>query len=354
MRHLVSIFLIIALAGSATAQDLGGAPKNTKSNSHVGQNPGTPDGRQGGEDLGTAVAIDALPFFDTGNTSDNYDDLDPMCPYGSNSPDVFYRYIPVADECVSVDLCGSSYDTKTYIMDGATNVIACNDDYYMDEECGIYVSYIEEAYLEAGMEYFIGVDGYGGDSGDYILEISVYIPPPPCFLTCDGLPEGEPALGPNYSDAFNGGCNSPEYDNPFADLTQAADADGELIFCGIAGWFDGIRDTDWMYFMIGEAGIIEWTLDAEYPVYGFLLSGTCDDGINVEDQITAGSCLPATMTIEGTPGDIVMLWVGPTEYSPPSGFVGYEFNYVGNFNGLAAGVVSTSNFSFDAVKSMYR
>ena len=358
IRHLVALMFILIFTSPSMAVDLGNMFDTPKSNSHIGQNPGTPDGREGGEDISTAFLIPALPFHDTGNTSDNLDDYDVECPYGGMAKDVIYSYVPPTNEYVNVDLCGSSFDTKTYILDGAFNVIACNDDYYSDDECGSYVSFIEAAFLEESVQYFIAVDGYGSHSGDYILDITVFTPPPPCFLTCDGLPEGEPALGPNYSDAFNGGCNSPEYGNPFADLTQAGDAAGELVYCGSSGWYSvnnsPVRDTDWMHFMVGAAGLIQWTLDAEHPVFGFLLGGDCESGAVIQDQITAGPCLPATLMVQGEPGDIVMLWVGPTEYSPPFGFVGHEFNYVGHFTGLASGTVPTDNFSFGAVKSMYR
>lgn len=354
MRYLLLLICVLTLAAPTSATDLGNAPKDTKTNPHIAQNPGTPDGREGGEDMASAILIETLPFSDSGNTSDNIDDYEVSCPYGSDSPDVVYRHTPVTDILINVDLCGSSYDTKTYIMDGAMNVIACNDDAYFDDYCGVYVSLIEAAPLSGGMEYFIIIDGYGGDAGDYMLAMDSYIPPPPCFLTCDGLPEGEPPLNDSYYDAFNGGCNSPQFGEPFADLTTAADGNGELNFCGISGWFAGGRDTDWMHFMMGQSGMIEWTLDSEYPVYGFYLSGDCDAGITIEDQITAGPCQPDIMTVQGNPGDVVILWVGPTEFSPPGGFVGHEFNYTCDFTGLAPGIVPTSKYTFDAIKSLYR
>jgi hypothetical protein len=361
MRYLFILIFVFALTAPTSATDFGNAPKDTKTNTHIGQNPGTPDEREGGEDMDNPVVINALPFDDTGNTSDNIDNYDVACPVGSSqSPDVVYSYTPTMNECIRVDLCGSGYDTKTYIFDGSYNVIACNDDYYYNDDCGEYVSLIEEAQLVAGSEYFIIIDGYGGDSGDYILNIRISDPAPPWPLMCEGLNEGEPPLGYNYADAFNGGCNSPQFGNPIADLTQAGDENGNLIFCGQSGWYNQSngstwRDTDWMYFMIGQSGMIEWTLEAEYQVNGLLLSGDCDAGINIADLITFTPSIPAFMMIIGNPGDVVMLWVGPSDYSPPSGFVGYEFSYKCIFTGLNAdGPVPTSNLSFDAMKSLYR
>ncbi len=354
IRHFFLLILMTALSGPTAAADFGNTTNDTKPTSHIGQNPGTPDGREGGEDMDTAVIINALPFSDTGNTSDNIPNYPVTCPWESFGPDVVYGYTPATDEVISVDLCGSGYDTVLSIRDGALNLIACNDDFYFNDPCGNYVSRIEEAYLIAGTEYFIIVGGYGSDAGDYILTVELAIIDPPCTLTCEGLPEEEPPLGPDYEDAYNGGCNSPEFGNPIQDHTFSADINGTLIYCGISGWYPGSRDTDWMHFAVGAYGIIEWTLDAEQQVDGYLLGGDCASGITVDQEITAGPCQPATMTIQGNPGTVVLLWVGPTEYSAPPGFSGYEFNYVCDFTGLAPGVVPTTEFSFDAIKTMYR
>jgi len=68
MGQLISFFLIILLAGTASASDLGTTPQDAKTNTHIGINPGTPDGREGGEDMSTAVIINTLPFDDTGQS----------------------------------------------------------------------------------------------------------------------------------------------------------------------------------------------------------------------------------------------------------------------------------------------
>jgi hypothetical protein len=355
MRHLITLVLIITLVGSAAAIDLGSSRPESKNNNHIGMNPGTPDGREGGEDMGSAFVINALPFNDTGNTTDNLNDYDASCPYtGSTSPDVVYSYTPSSDEFITVDLCGSGYDTKTYIMDAETNVIACNDDHYMDDICGMYVSLIENAELFAGVEYFIVIDGYGGDSGDYILNINYIHIPEPCSIFCDFVPEGEPTLGPNYDDVYNSGCGGPGL--PFQELQ--ADGNGELIFCGISGWFDydgaDYRDTDWFIAIIGEGGTVEWFLDAEYEIYGMLLGPHDCAEVGVIDYFMAGPCMPNTMIIEGDPGDVLWLWVGPTEFAAPYGFEGYEYNYMSTFNGLLPPVTASESVSFGGIKSLYR
>ncbi len=237
--------------------------------------------------MASALLIPDLPFSDTGNTSDNLDDFDVACPYSdSTSPDVVYSYQPLEDAVISVDLCGSGYDTKTYIFDESGNLVACNDDFYFDDTCGVYVSMIEEAYLNAGEFYFIVIDGYGGDAGDYILNMETSVPPEPYILECDGIPEGEPPLEDGYYDAYNGGCNSPEFGYPF--LAMDGDANGQLEFCGKSGWFEAngfnLRDTDWFTAIIGPLGIV-WIV---------VLSAT---------------------------------------FAPPAGFIGHEYGYISTFTG---------------------
>jgi hypothetical protein len=354
MRNLLAFVLMIALVGSAAAADLGSQFKDTKTNSHVMMNPGTPDGREGGETMATAYMIAALPFSDTGNTADNVNDYDAICPYsGSTSPDVVYSFTPAADMVISVDLCGSGYDTKTYVMDGSMNLIACNDDFYFDATCGTYVSFIEQAWLTAGVEYFVVIDGYGGDAGDYIVAIEGTDPPEPCILECSGAEEGEPAQGPAYVDYYNSGCNDDSGLYPFQSLI--ADDMGELVFCGKGGWNGaGTRDTDWFIATLGELGVASWTLDAEQESYGFILGPQDCATVGVLEQILVGPCAPAELTIQGNPGDLVWLWVGASTYDPPAGFVGYEYNYVATFSGLEPTGIATENVSFDGIKSLYR
>jgi hypothetical protein len=139
----------------------------------------------GGEDIGTAEAITGLPFSDAGSTANALDDYDEQCPYtGSTSPDVVYSYAPAVDEIVDITLCnGSSYDTKLYVYENVATPglpFACNDD-----TCPGYVSELPGLSLIAGNTYFIVVDGYGGNSGDYVIDVAGPTGPVPCDMVCD-------------------------------------------------------------------------------------------------------------------------------------------------------------------------
>lgn len=136
--------------------------------------PGGLASRQGGDHPADAVLIPALPFTDTGSTTGMADDFAWPCPYGNSgvAPDVFYRFDPATDMTIRIDLCGSLYDTCVYLLDADTGeMLACNDDYYLDEECGIYVSCIEAVGLEVGRRYWIAVDGYPNHHGEYLLNV---------------------------------------------------------------------------------------------------------------------------------------------------------------------------------------
>lgn len=354
MRQLLTFALILVFAGTAFGADLGNTngPASIKDDSHVLQNPVQTD-RDGGNNAGSAVAIPGMPFSDTGATCGAGDDWDEACPYtGSTSEDKWYSFTPAADMTVFVDLCGSGYDTKTYILNSSMGVVACNDDFYFDAACGTYVSKIEAATLMGGSTYYVVVDGYGGDCGSYVIEMGEVVP---CEIPCDGVVEGEPALVDGYVDNFNGGCNTDPVSGPFQELV--ADEYGNLTFCGIGGWylssdFLNYRDTDWFLATIGASGTITWTLEAEEPTYGFLLAPQDCPTVAVAEQMTADCGSPQVMVISGNPGDVVWLWVGSTVFESPTGAP--EFAYRSDFTGLAEGPIATDASSFDGIKAMYR
>ena len=344
MRHLVVFVMMLCMVGVAFGADIGNVLPE-KGDSHINQAEGS-NPRQGGDTVFDATAIGGLPFSDAGTTAGYADDYTEACPYtGSTSPDVVYSLVGTGG-AVDVDLCGSSYDTKVFMYDEGLNLVACNDDFYFDDVCGVYVSKLEGVVLGDGT-YYIVIDGYGGDFGDYLLNVEGFSP---CVVECpDGaVLEGEPPLMDGYVDMYNGGCNTDAV-NPL-DFTQVL-SPGD--FCGIAGWYDGTtRDTDWFVITLSEYGYVTWTCDAEQPTYMFELLNMPDcPNVAVGQLFTAGPCLPAVMTVYGAPGSDVFLWAGPTTYSAPGGFIGNEYDYVCNFD---TGVVATEDATWSQLKSMYR
>jgi hypothetical protein len=365
MRRLLAVLAVLSLASLAYASDydLGNELNGFKTDTHVRMNPGTPDGREGGETLGTAVPITSLPYIDSGNTCDNINNYDYACPYtGSTSPDVVYSFAPAANMAINVDLCLSGYDTKVYIYANAVGTpIACNDDFYFAAPCYTYSSFLGNVALTAGNVYYIVVDGYGGDCGDYTIEVTQYIPPTPVPCPDDGVLEGEPHLYNGYNDNYNAGCNSTPASWSVLYGWRTINTDCGWL-CGRAGWNlnaagGQTRDTDWypvtangtsMSMQVWAAETCNiYVLNACYP--------TCVPAPAVlYSTNTGGGWNSGTLTWATTVGQQFVLWVGSNVFSPPSGGTLGEFNYVMKVCGHQTWIIDNEDASWGNVKSLYR
>jgi hypothetical protein len=258
--------------------------------------------RQGGDNVASATVIGALPYSNTGTTSGYLNDYDETCPFsGGTAPDVVYSYTPATSGCVSIDLCGSSYDTKVYVYENAVtlgNPFACNDDYYVSgDPCGSFVSALFGLALTGGNTYYFVVDGYGINNGNYIINVTSCAPS--CVVECPaGAIDEDEACGED----LNGGCNAavPAY-------TPISNGD---VVCGTA-WADAnSRDTDWYELIIDAPKTITWSVTAEFPVYAFIIEGNFGcDGSYIMAQGQALPCSTAVATATVPPGKY-WLWVG--------------------------------------------
>ena len=359
MRTVIVIGMILAVAATAGAQELGSSPRQVIKNTPIQTYIAPDESRQGGDTIDDATPIDGLPFNITGSTAGYIGDYDEECPYDSMSPDVVYSFVPQDDVVINVDLCGSSYDTKTYIYDPDLNLIACNDDFYFDDDCGEYVSFIEAAPLTAGVTYYIVIDGYGGAYGVYLLNITEYVP---CFLDCpaDAVAEGEPPLHDGYDDVYNNGCSSPDPGEHFQEINwinvdPGNPNDGQAWMCGSSGWFlsssgGQTRDTDWFRVYALETGVMEFTVESEHPLYLFKLAPLDCATVAVELQAIADCEAPATLTFPVTAGEEIWLWTGPTTFEGPV----TEFPYFMTVSNNTFNVIPTEELSWGGVKALYR
>jgi hypothetical protein len=259
------------------------------------------DPLQGGENVASAFIIAGpLPFNSSGTTLGYADDYDEVCPYtGSTAPDVVYAFSPAAGITVDIDLCGSSFDTKLYIYENAVTPgfpLDCNDDFYFDAPCGVYVSKIEGLFLTGGNTYFIIIDGYSEfDYGDYILAISEFVPPPACVWGVDVLcPEGAGVESETCGADVNGGCDMA----PGTETWETVSPAGGTFCC--TTWADGgNRDTDWFELTLTEASTVLLSADADQLImYGLVTGGTagyegnpdCLTITGVSPSNTAGPC----------------------------------------------------------------
>jgi len=134
--------------------------------------------RQGGDTIADATVIGVLPYNDFGTTAGYVNDYDEVCPYtGSTSPDVVYSFTPAGDVTNGfVTLCGDTdYDSKLYIYENTVTPgtpFACNDDTCVSALGQSYVSELTGLTFAGGNTYYIVVDGYGGNSGNYEIDIT--------------------------------------------------------------------------------------------------------------------------------------------------------------------------------------
>ena len=271
---------------------------------------------QGGDDIGSAVPLsDPLPVTATG-TTDGYND-DYNEGYSSTSPDVVYVYSPTADVLVNITTCyaETSYDTKLYVYQDALTAgqpWAFNDDSYNCTVAaeGGFTAIIEGVCLYAGHDYYIVVDGYGGDFGDYKIGIEETTAlNPACGISTVTPTFTELADPPGSADA-NGGCNEVPYSFDAINV-------GDVISGSL--WMEGSqRDLDWYWHTFTADTNVRFIAQADLPVnlviWDFNI-GDCDDGLyGVADYIqiltpctidTIEVCLPA--------GDYVF-FIGGTDF----------------------------------------
>jgi hypothetical protein len=266
----VALTALLSLSLSATSQIPG--------NEAPGKPPSSvtpPEGTfQGGDTIESCAVIDALPYSATGTTAGFVNDYDELCPYdGSTAPDCVYCWEADFTGFVDIHTCESSYDTKLYVYENEYtpgDFHACNDD---SEDCPgpIYRSWIEAMPVTAGSTYFVVVDGYGGEFGDYLFNMYEAFPAlcDPFDCPPDPFDEGEPDCYDGFVDTTNIGCNG--------DPTIFQHPPLPTTICGTSGNYNDNtwRDMDWFQFTLPPHAGIEVCLCAEFEAAVMLLPASC-------------------------------------------------------------------------------
>jgi len=348
MRYL-ALLMITAVVASGTWAPAVQAQKPAPT-----RNPNVPRPRQGGDTVDTAVLIEHIPFSTTGTTTGFSDDHDAVCPYdGSTSPDVVYRieagsFSDLPCRWISIDLAGSSYDTKVYLMDSQMQVVACNDDFYSD-----FTSLIDIAHLFPDETYYLVVDGYGGDHGEYELQVSEFLPG---YVGCHDAQwdEGELPLQDDVPDTYNSGCDGDA--GPAAIVPIPANADNRQSVCGRNGWttVDGelVADIDWFSLRIGAVGVVDGSL---INAVGGMLSAYLPGECGALDLLLAFQISPLMempFTITGEPGQEVWLRMETSSYGPACDRTPEEWEYNIFLEGLQSPVGLESR-SWSQVKGLF-
>ncbi len=137
--------------------------------------PREPRPERDGDTMDDPIPI-ALGGYAINNTEYFNDDYDEVCPYsGSTSPDVVYVLDLLQQTSIELYLCDSYYDTKVYVYDEYQQVMGCNDDacgYPYGYKCQLFI------YDLPPETYYIIVDGWAGDAGEFELWVFDITPPP--------------------------------------------------------------------------------------------------------------------------------------------------------------------------------
>jgi hypothetical protein len=297
----------------------------------------------GGESFDSAVSIPSLPFTDTGYTCGFANDVEaPLATCGlANGPDVFYTYTPTFDQCVRMDLCNSQYNTMLEVFDASHTLVECNDNYFPDRpECGL-TSLVKHVHLTGGQQYFIAVDGFAGDCGNYQMAVSEC--PPACSTECPAgaIVEQEPPCGLN---------NPPSNDCSVFDLPCS---DTELVWCGTYGFYTSPVDSE----LTNDLDTFRFTLTAPSTVTACVCG---PQGSFVEFSTYIPDCYGTSLGRDSSePGEAACVTVslpagtyriGVTDdYSAPCGTP-----YVMRVSGLTCPPVAATPTTWANMKRLYR
>jgi len=255
MRSVTASMVIAVVLGSAWIAFAGDLTANVMPAGSLAAGVGSGHVPQGGGDTcASATVIPALPYHDSGSTVGSANDYSSCSGSG---PDVVYAFTPASSLSVDVSLCQSSsgFDTVLGVFAGscAGSQYGCDDD-----GCADYgASILRGVPLSAGTTYYFVVGGWGGDSGDYVIDIFPSIDCPP-----GATPEPEADCG-LPDDTVNGGCNSTPY--VFSPISC-----GQVI-CGSAGASGGTRDTDWYEFTLTEQTEVTWRVTPGFTAMSAIL-----------------------------------------------------------------------------------
>ncbi|TKC60288.1 hypothetical protein FBD94_15395 [Pedobacter hiemivivus] len=185
--------------------------------------------------------------------------------FGNPNPEVWYSFNLLSATDVSISLCGSTFDTYLYVLDGNYNVIASSDDDW--SMCGGVTSYIY-TYFGAGT-YYIVAEGSGYNTGDIALSFDI------------SSTGGTPSEGANIGNAIHAGSFGSS--GSYTDSRSNAD--------GCLGNDIGQASND-IYYQFSLSGESEVTLShcgSGFDTYMHLLDASGNE-IAFNDDSPEGAC----------------------------------------------------------------
>lgn len=109
----------------------------------------------------------------------------PEMPLGSEGRDVMYVFVPATSGNYQITLDSDASLTAYVALDCHNPGSACIAT-LGDPPAGIMTSKDFVTYLEAGISYYLVIDGWSNDHGEFTLSIQAFVPDPQCSPFCAG------------------------------------------------------------------------------------------------------------------------------------------------------------------------
>ena len=188
-----------------------------------------------GDNCNDPFVITSFPYTDAQNSCDFSND------YGYSGEDVVYEFTLTDCQDVTASLCNSpdTFDTYLWIMDDCgVSAVAADDDGCMTTGYGL--STIEGVRLQPGT-YWIVVDAYTSNCGNYVLDVDIEpCPAPPPYDNCADidydsvLVEGASLVydGDNTGATLDPDCDSLTTEMSWIEFSTTELLDVTISFCG--------------------------------------------------------------------------------------------------------------------------
>ncbi len=368
MKRMLTVFVVLCITaanagatmplGTESAMDIDAIQAAKDAN--MLHNPYTPGAPAGGEDVGTATVIPGLPYVDVGNTCAAVNDYVEACPFiNDGAGDLVYAYTPGANGAITIGTCNSFYDTRVYVYENAVTPgfpYACNDDGCSGPNFPFaWLSFIENMPVTAGNTYYIVVDGYSTECGDYELTVDEYVPPAPCEpCPANAIIEGEPDCADGYADDYNAGCNFPAGSSESWTALPCGD---RIDVCGKTGngyITDGFfnRDTDWYRITLTVAQDLHICFCADFAGAVGVLDAICPPiGTYCFENNVAGTEICCDVSLG--PGDYY-IFASTAGFGDLGDLVPCGSEYTLSITGHDCPTTATEDASWGEVKSMFR
>jgi hypothetical protein len=170
--------------------------------------------------------------------------------------------------------------------------------------------------MNAGMTYYIVVDGWSTSEGDYQINVEEVVP---CVYTCQPgqIQEcAETADSTHAAEDCNGGCNN---EGNGGVISFGHICSGQTICCygfnyiGPGG--SNSRDTDWHLFTMDQPGDVTIDVFSGFPMlYGVVDLDACIAPAFIEWQ-TAIPCEPSQLIVPGLAAGTYALFSSPVDFS---------------------------------------